>query len=60
MKKILALAVALIMVLGLVACEQVPAGETAAPAAEDGKTVLKGLSYSDILLMLKWYKVLPR
>ena len=28
--------------------------------AEDGKTVLKGLSYSDILLMLKWYKVLPR
>ena len=27
---------------------------------EDGKTVLKGLTYSDILLMLKWYKVLPR
>ena len=27
---------------------------------EDGKSVLKGLTYSDILLMLKWYKVLPR
>ena len=27
---------------------------------EDGKTILKGLTYSDILLMLKWYKVLPR
>ena len=27
---------------------------------EDGKGVLKGLTYSDILLMLKWYKVLPR
>ena len=27
---------------------------------EDGKRVLKGLTYSDILLMLKWYKVLPR
>ena len=27
---------------------------------EDGKSVLKGLTYSDILLMLKWYKILPR
>ncbi len=27
---------------------------------EDGKSFLKGLTYSDILLMLKWYKVLPR
>ena len=27
---------------------------------EDGKSVLKGLTYSDILLMLKWYKVLLR
>jgi hypothetical protein len=27
---------------------------------EDGKAILKGLTYSDILLMLKWYKVLPR
>ena len=27
---------------------------------EDGKTILKGLTYSDNLLMLKWYKVLPR
>ena len=27
---------------------------------KEGKTVWKGLSYSDILLMLKWYKVLPR
>ena len=27
---------------------------------EDGKNILKGLTYSDILLMLKWYKVLPR
>ena len=27
---------------------------------EDGKSILKGLTYSDILLMLKWYKVLPR
>ena len=27
---------------------------------KEGKTVWKGLSYSDILLMMKWYKVLPR
>ena len=27
---------------------------------KEGKTIWKGLSYSDILLMLKWYKVLPR
>ena len=27
---------------------------------EDGKSVWKGLTYSDILMMLKWYKVLPR
>ena len=29
-------------------------------AGEDGKSVWKGLTYSDILMMLKWYKVLPR
>ena len=27
---------------------------------EDGKSAWKGLTYSDILMMLKWYKVLPR
>ena len=27
---------------------------------KEGKTVRKGLSYSDVLMMLKWYKVLPR
>ena len=27
---------------------------------EDGKSTWKGLTYSDILMMLKWYKVLPR
>ncbi len=27
---------------------------------KEGSNVWKGLSYSDILLMLKWYKVLPR
>ena len=27
---------------------------------KEGKTVWNGLSYSDVLLMLKWYKVLPR
>ena len=27
---------------------------------KEGKSVWKGLSYSDVLLMLKWYKVLPR
>ena len=27
---------------------------------KEGSSVWKGLSYSDILLMLKWYKVLPR
>ena len=27
---------------------------------EDGKSVLKGLNYSDSLTMVKWYKVLPR
>ena len=29
-------------------------------AGEDGKSAWKGLTYSDILMMLKWYKVLPR
>ena len=29
-------------------------------AGEDGKSTWKGLTYSDILMMLKWYKVLPR
>ena len=29
-------------------------------AGEGGKSVWKGLTYSDILMMLKWYKVLPR
>ena len=27
---------------------------------KEGKSVWKGLSYSDILLMLKWYRALPR
>ena len=27
---------------------------------ENGTTIIKGLTYSDVLLMLKWYKVLPR
>jgi hypothetical protein len=27
---------------------------------EDGKSVWKGLTYSGILMMVKWYKVLPR
>ena len=27
---------------------------------ENGSTIIKGLTYSDVLLMLKWYKVLPR
>ena len=27
---------------------------------KEGKSVWKGLSYSDVLMMLKWYKVLPR
>ena len=27
---------------------------------KNGTTVFKGLSYSDVLLMMKWYKVLPR
>ena len=27
---------------------------------KEGKSIWKGLSYSDVLLMLKWYKVLPR
>ena len=26
----------------------------------NGSTIIKGLTYSDVLLMLKWYKVLPR
>ena len=29
-------------------------------AGEGGKSAWKGLTYSDILMMLKWYKVLPR
>lgn len=29
-------------------------------AGEDGKSAVKGLTYSDILMTLKWYKVLPR
>ena len=29
-------------------------------AGEDGKSAWKGLTYSDILMMLKWYMVLPR
>ena len=27
---------------------------------KDGNVVRTGLTYSDILLMMKWYKVLPR
>ena len=27
---------------------------------ENGSTIIKGLTYSDVLLMMKWYKVLPR
>ena len=27
---------------------------------ENGSTIINGLTYSDVLLMLKWYKVLPR
>ena len=27
---------------------------------ENGTTTIKGLTYSDVLMMLKWYKVLPR
>jgi hypothetical protein len=27
---------------------------------QEGKSIWKGLSYSDVLMMLKWYKVLPR
>ena len=27
---------------------------------KEGKTVWNGLSYSDVLMMMKWYKVLPR
>ena len=27
---------------------------------EKGETVTKGLTYSDVLLLMKWYKVLPR
>ena len=27
---------------------------------KEGKSIWKGLSYSDVLMMLKWYKVLPR
>ena len=27
---------------------------------KEGKSVWKGLSYSDVLMMLKWYNVLPR
>ena len=29
-------------------------------AEENGSTMIKGLTYSDVLMMLKWYKVLPR
>ena len=29
-------------------------------AEENGSTIIKGLTYSDVLMMLKWYKVLPR
>ena len=29
-------------------------------AGVDGKSAWKGLTYSDILMMLNWYKVLPR
>ena len=27
---------------------------------ENGSTIIKGLTHSDVLLMMKWYKVLPR
>ena len=29
-------------------------------ADKEGKVFWEGLTYSDVLMMLKWYKVLPR